>query len=472
MQTEVKILTRILAKRIIIATQALINWNQIGFMRNRQIVDNIIRFLDIQELSTEMNTDAYAHLLDFEKAYDRVNWTYLQECLQAANFGKKFCKWVQILYDRPQVFLIINGFLSKPLQPSRGVKQGDPLSCILYNITIEPHLRLQQNNPRLGLAHIPSNPTADAFTDDDVLYAKDMQSVHEQLSLTKIYEAGSGAKLNLKKCILIQLNQNTKQCPSSNLRQLNPNEVTKILGFPIGINIQDETRIEIIDNILTKQLTAWKYRAKTIQGRRHIIRAKILSKLWYMAFFIDIPKQKIQKWQNYVNNFIIHNKISSQATPYTKLPNKWKYAPKSQGGLQIPNIELNLHSLRIRWLNKKTTQPSHQCDRVFQNLQQLINIKKPQWCSTMDILFWIIYHKYPFTKKTIPYASRLFISAIQYFQLEPKHELPDSIKQHIPLWQSRHPNFKNVRKPSLTIIQCISLRTPKDIGNRTRAQWK
>ena len=131
MQTEVKILTRILAKRIIIATQALINWNQIGFMRNRQIADNIIWFLDIQELSTEMNTDAYAHLLDFKKAYDRVNWTYLQECLQAANFGEKFCKWVQILYDRPQVFLIINGFLSKPLQPSRGVKQEThyPASC-------------------------------------------------------------------------------------------------------------------------------------------------------------------------------------------------------------------------------------------------------------------------------------------------------------------------------------------------------
>lgn len=76
--------------------------------------------------------------LDQEKAYDKVCHDYLWKTLAKYNIPNCFIKTVKSLYENARTVVIINGVTSAPFNVSRGVRQGDPLSCLLFNIAIEP----------------------------------------------------------------------------------------------------------------------------------------------------------------------------------------------------------------------------------------------------------------------------------------------------------------------------------------------
>ena len=76
--------------------------------------------------------------LDQEKVYDKITHDYLLCALETYNFPESFQRTIQFLYENAETSVMINGVLSKPFNVTRGVRQGDPLSCLLFNIAIEP----------------------------------------------------------------------------------------------------------------------------------------------------------------------------------------------------------------------------------------------------------------------------------------------------------------------------------------------
>lgn len=75
--------------------------------------------------------------IDLEKAFDRVNWAFLETMLWKMGFGQKWCKWMRFCYSTASFSVIINGSSFCHFSSSRGVKQGDPLSPLLFNIAME-----------------------------------------------------------------------------------------------------------------------------------------------------------------------------------------------------------------------------------------------------------------------------------------------------------------------------------------------
>ncbi|KAH9119410.1 hypothetical protein AeMF1_007872, partial [Aphanomyces euteiches] len=135
---EVKALSRALAYRLSHVLPSIVQPEQNGFVNGRRIHDHVVFLQDLQHYCTTFSEEAYAMFLDFEKAYDRVNHNFMYQVLKKFNVGDQFINWVKLLYKNTKVSLNINGELTQPFYPTRGVKQGDPLSSMLFVLTIEP----------------------------------------------------------------------------------------------------------------------------------------------------------------------------------------------------------------------------------------------------------------------------------------------------------------------------------------------
>ena len=136
--SDYKIFTKEKAIRLAKAAPSCIHKNQAGFMPGRDIRDQVrlARLMVHYAEATEQNGLLIA--LDQEKAYDKITHDYLLRTLETYNFPESFRKIIQFLYENAETSVMINGVLSKPFNVTRGVRQGDPLSCLLFNITIEP----------------------------------------------------------------------------------------------------------------------------------------------------------------------------------------------------------------------------------------------------------------------------------------------------------------------------------------------
>ena len=83
------------------------------------------------------NTSGIALFLDFEKAFDSLEWSFLLKALNTFNFGPQFIYWIEVLYQDVSSCVMNNGFSSPFFSIHRGVRQGCPLSGLLFVIAIE-----------------------------------------------------------------------------------------------------------------------------------------------------------------------------------------------------------------------------------------------------------------------------------------------------------------------------------------------
>lgn len=84
------------------------------------------------------NTQAAILSLDAQKAFDQIEWPYMLKTLKQFGFGESFIEWVKIIYLKPVSSILTNSDSSQPFELRRGVRQGDPLFPLLFDITLEP----------------------------------------------------------------------------------------------------------------------------------------------------------------------------------------------------------------------------------------------------------------------------------------------------------------------------------------------
>ena len=145
--------------------------------------------------------------LDQEKAYDRIDLSYLWLTLEKYGFPNQFISRIKSLYENATTAIRINGFISATFEVRRGVRQGDPMSCLLYNLAIEPLMeRIRQSHLR-GF-HINENLTkvlVKVYADDTTVFLgpdDDAKELHKSLDL---FCQASTARFNKLKTEIIPL---------------------------------------------------------------------------------------------------------------------------------------------------------------------------------------------------------------------------------------------------------------------------
>ena len=137
LNSDQKLLSKILALRLEKVLPCIINEDQTGFVKGRSSSDNVRRLLNIIQLTQNCKDPALVLSLDAEKAFDRVEWSYLFYVLEEFGLGDNFVNWIRVLYNTPMAAVLTNGLRSENFPLRRGNRQGDPLSPLLFDIAIE-----------------------------------------------------------------------------------------------------------------------------------------------------------------------------------------------------------------------------------------------------------------------------------------------------------------------------------------------
>lgn len=123
--------------------------DQTGFINGRRGTNNIRRALNLQSIATSSTQTSMLISLEAEKAFDRVDWVYLQQTIINMGFGDKFVRWIKLFYQDPRSRVRVNGHCSELFELKRGTRQGDALSPVLFALSIEPLAEVIRQNPQI-----------------------------------------------------------------------------------------------------------------------------------------------------------------------------------------------------------------------------------------------------------------------------------------------------------------------------------
>ena len=134
---DYKIASKAIGNRIKTVLPKLISDDQSGFIKNRCISDNIRTLDSVIQYTANKNVPGLLLFLNFEKAFDTLEWSFIEKFLQHFGFGPSLSKWVRLFYWKTESCISNNGWTSNFFELSRRVRQGCPLSPYLFIISVE-----------------------------------------------------------------------------------------------------------------------------------------------------------------------------------------------------------------------------------------------------------------------------------------------------------------------------------------------
>ena len=132
LNVDYEILAKVIGQRIESTLSSLIHTDQTGFVKGRFIGQNVRLLNDIIEYADAKKLPGILLFIVFRKAFDTIEWNFIHKCIELYNFGPNIRKWISILYNNVESGVLNAGFMTNYFQVSRGVRQGCPLSPLLF----------------------------------------------------------------------------------------------------------------------------------------------------------------------------------------------------------------------------------------------------------------------------------------------------------------------------------------------------
>jgi hypothetical protein len=349
-----KILAKTLARQLQTFLPSIIRPSQTGFVEGRCILDNTFLAQEAQDWAEESNQDLVLLLLDFEKAFDRIEWSFLFEALAKLGFCSQWIRWVSSLYKSALSAIKLNGVEGNTFPLGRSVRQGCPISPYLFILATDVlgHMLDDHRFGVKGLA-LPGGGkiTDQTFADDTALY---LQGTRDNMERTqKVLDTfcrESGAKINWHKTAAIwasKKNRDWEWGQEVGLQWIPEGKRVRYLGIQVGFHLPPEANFDKMLSALKDKLINWSTCRLSLAGRILVANQVLLASMWYLAASWNPNPRMCCQVRGVVRNFIWSGKATNARAKV-----KWEtlVLPTSQGGIGIIDPKTQSEALLAKLL--------------------------------------------------------------------------------------------------------------------------
>ena len=202
-----KIFAKIIANRIELVIDDLIHEDQTGFIKGRSCAQNLMELNTVLSIIEKENSESVLIAIDFSKAYDTISFEALEKMLQMFNFGKEIISWIMLCHRNLTSKVLNNGEFSEDITIGRGLRQGSPLSCLLFDLVIEIlAIRIRKNQDIEGIDIGQKTKKMGQYADDLWLSLKHKRKTYTALMQElRLFECFTGLKVNYDKTEILRL---------------------------------------------------------------------------------------------------------------------------------------------------------------------------------------------------------------------------------------------------------------------------
>ena len=349
-----KLVSGCIADRIKPKLETIINGDQKGFVAGRYIGEAIRSTFDIIQWAKENNKIEILLLIDFEKAYDSLSFSYIKKCLNFFNFGEGLIGWVDLLLHNFSAVINHCGNISKKLNIGRGARQGDPISSYLFIICIEVLAHKLRTEPRIQGFELCNQlvHTLEMYADDCSIFLQPSEeNLRNALTTLNNFFKLSGLRISVSKTKAIWFgsgfDDSRQLCPDLKLDWASQ---FTLLGINFTNDLENmENNFDKKIQDIEKLLNCWIHRTLTIYGKITVVKTLALSKLSHLALVLpDLDKKQIKTIETMIFKFIWGNKPDKVSRDHVKLSEK-------AGGLGLVDIKQFWQSLKFSWLRRLTS---------------------------------------------------------------------------------------------------------------------
>ena len=364
---DTKIVAKILANRIKPLMSKIISSNQFCIPGNTITKCNTER-RDILYYYGENDSTGAIINLDWEKAFDRVSWTFLTNIMKRMGFSDFIIKWLVTLYSNIQSICMINGRLTNPFDVKRGVRQGCPMSMICYVIFQEPLYLAIQISIKIIPPLLPAKQTKClGFADDTSIIVRDDTGFIESFEIIKEFELASNSKLNPNKTKVYGFGvwKDRVIWPIANLKIERDFFVSLGIVFSCNYDVAINNTWLRISNKIRNRIAIIRGNFYTIYQKSIIINSLILSKVWYAAHVYPLPNDYSKVIINEIFSFIWKRN-------YNPISRNILYNHKLKGGIGLIDLFLKAKSIYTATIIKNFAD-SKKCDLIQYYLALRLN---------------------------------------------------------------------------------------------------
>jgi hypothetical protein len=307
------------------------------------------------------------------KAYDRVEWCFLEKMLRKMGFTESWIAMVMRCVTSAHFLVKLNGGLSERFSPSRGLSQGDPIFPYLFLFCVEGFsalLRQAQREQQInGVSFGPRGPTINhlLFADDSVVFLE--ASEDSLLSLKNIlqdYEVCSGQRINKQKSSILfgkgynaDMKRGLKETIGISFEALSE----KYLGLPTAVGCSKEGSFKNLPERSWGKVHGWKGQGLSMDGKGTLIKSVLQAVPTYPMGCFHLSKKTCSKLTSIATGFWWGSADAKRKVPWISWDRMC--VAKRNGGLGFRNFAVFNQALLAKQSWRMITNPSSLCSRVL-----------------------------------------------------------------------------------------------------------